>query len=398
MIGAIETMSPRKAAFLAVDRYLLPWREREIARYFLDHLFVSHGLRERLFRSIVDSVRLGWVRIPSRRNEEWWISSGVQRLHAKGSPSESDRAASWTPALALLREFLAHPDLLRGSGLDDFPLRRSILLQDYDEGGRDRVLVFPFCQGENRPAAVVKLRNPAGSGTSLRAERNALDWVRSRLGDSPMALSVPAALAYKETPKAEILVLSHLTGRSAYWDQQNRFLPGRRVRPHLDSASDWLVKFHQTLGTTASAGVGPSHGDYWARNLLLAPAREPGRFPATVVVDWEAFDPQGPAHHDLFHFPITYAQNYPWRRYGRLPLPEAFRLGFLERTPVSHAVEGYFARYCAGLSVEPGTLEPLFRDYLLTKASTTGGNEGELWLECRGLLDLSSSVFSRCGL
>jgi len=319
----------------------------------------------------------------------WTLSANNGRLELTGLPPDPVDGASWRPVLPLLQELLEHSHVLEAAGLDGFPLHRSILLHDYGGTTRQRSLVFPFPEGGLRPAAVVKLRDRRGSGRPLRTEWEALRWVRCRLDDAALRETVPEALAFLETPAAEILVLSHLEGRSAYWDQQNRLFPGGSVRRHMEAAADWLARFHRALAMDPTAGRGPSHGDFWARNLLLAPDRGSR---VTGLVDWELFDPEGLPHHDLFHFPVTYAQNHPGSRPRRVPLPAAFRRAFLRRTPLSRAVGRYFDGYCARIDIAPRILEPLLRDYLRARAQQDGTEGGEDWLECLDLLDHSGWV------
>jgi hypothetical protein len=302
----------------------------------------------------------------------------------------------WGEALGLLQEFLDHPDLLAGTDLGRFPLDRSILLRDYGEAPRGRIIAFPFSENEVSPAAVVKLRNPAGKGNSLRGEWDALRWVRARLPDTSLASTVPEPLAFRETPTLEVLVLSHLEGRSAYWDQRNRISPGRLMGIHLTAAAHWLARFHRGLGIDVSVESKISHGDFWARNLLLAPEHKHGKGTSCVVVDWEHFDKTGLAHHDLFHFPVTYAQSHPGKRYRRSPLPEAFRSAFLDQTPLRGAVETYFAHYSAGTGIAPRAMEPLLLDYLRTRSRCSEAGEREDWLECLALVETSQTVLSRC--
>lgn len=382
--------------FWGVDRFLVPFRAPQTVSYFLDRLFVSHGRRERLSRATLarfssprsPNLFFGW--------REWRLTPGKGRLDPGNRSAHSCDGDGWGQALGLIEEFQDHPDLLAGTDLSRFPLDRSIFLQDYNEAPRGRVIAFPFPKTGASPAAVVKLRSPAGGGRSLRAEWDALHWVRGSLNDPSLAATVPEALAFRETPTLEVLVLSHLEGRSAYWDQRNRINPGRRMGSHLTAAAHWLARFHRALGIDVSMESRICHGDFWARNLLLAPERGHGKGAASVVVDWEHFDKTGLAHHDLFHFPVTYARSHPGRRYRQSPLPEAFKNAFLDRTPLGGAMQTYFARYSAGTGVAPRVMEPLFHDYLRTQSRCSEGREREDWLECLALLEASQTVLSRC--
>jgi len=391
---------------VAIDRFLVPAEEPEIIRYFLDRLFVSHGMRERLSRI---SMRAGLSGLRRRRHQkgvslrflaggtEPVISGGGENSHRAPPAVLFDPLASWAAPLSLLREALGTRELRWRAGADGFPLHRTILLRDYDDAGRARILLFPFPGGTSRPSAIIKVRGRDGTGGSLKEEWESLQWVRSRINDPRVLASIPEPRTFREAPGVEILVLSHLEGSSVYWEQQNCLLPRRRAAAHMMAASDWLVAFHRACGTGTWAETGPCHGDFWARNLLLTSSRR-YRGPVTpMVVDWESFSASGSPSHDLFHFPLTYVENYPWRRYRRLPFPEAFRLGFLERTEVSRAVEVYFTRYCLGTGFDPRKLEGLFRDYLLTEATAAGDGRSEDWRACLGLLGSTPSVLTRCG-
>lgn len=384
-----------KGSLRAVDRYLVPHGAPQVVRHFLDHLFVSHGRRERLRHWTLTRLPFPAAGGFLFRSHLWEISAKNGKVQLNGPPPESVAGGCWWPLLPLLQELLEHSHVLKGVGLDGFPLHRSIFLHDYGATARERTLVFPFPQNGLHPAAVVKLRNRSEAGRSLRTEWEALRWVGSRLHDPALAETVPEPLHFLETPVAEILVLSHLHGRSAYWDQQNRLLPGRCVGLHMRHAAGWLARFHRSLAIDPSSRKGPSHGDFWARNLLLGASRGRGETRVTGVVDWEHFDPEGCPHHDLFHFPLAYARNHPKLGIRTGSLPIAFRRAFLEKTPLAREVGLYLSRYCAMTGLPPNMLESHLRDYLRAQAGEAGpGGGSEAWLECLLLLDRGHWVYS----
>lgn len=275
-----------------VDRFVFPAGDPGIAAYVFERLFAPHSLRERLRRS-----------------------AGLATRAAKPLPEEE-----------AIRERIE--SALRSLGLET---HRWLLVEDYSGNGRGRRVVFLFREGQASPAAVLKL------GSGLAREAEALRFLAERLPPD-LRDSVPRLLDSRD----EALLMSPVPGVSAYVEMQGLLAPGRAVGRHFDAAADWLVRFH--------AATGASHGDFWARNLLVGP---------TAVVDWEHFAEEAPIHADLFHFPLTYGLNYPWERWRRLPPEEAFRRTFLEDNRVSRAVRRYLARFA-----DPASLRRPFAAWL----------------------------------
>lgn len=273
-----------------VDRFVFPAGDRGIAAYLFGRLFAPHNLRERLRRS-----------------------AGLATRAARPLPEEEP-----------IRERIE--TALRSLGLET---HRWLLVQDYSDNGRDRLVVFLF--GEDGPTSVLKL------GGGLQRESEALRFLEERL-PADLRGSVPRLLDSGE----EALLMSPVQGVSAYVEMQGLLAPGRAVDRHFDAAAGWLLRFHRSTGA--------SHGDFWARNLLVGP---------TAVVDWERFSEEAPIHADLFHFPLTYGLNYPWERWRRLPPDEAFRRTFLEDNRVSRAVRRYLARFA-----DPASLRWPFEAWL----------------------------------
>lgn len=259
-----------------VDRFVFPAGDPGIASFLFERLCAPHNLRERLRRS-----------------------AGLATQAAKPLPDDG-------PILDRIETALRSLDLTA---------HRWLLVEDYSGNERDRLVVFLF--GEDGPTAVLKL------GSGLERETEALRFLAERLPPD-LRDSVPRLLDSRE----EALLMSPVPGVSAYMEMQGLLAPGRAVDRHFDAAADWLFEFHRATGA--------SHGDFWARNLLVGP---------TAVVDWEHFTEEAPIHADLFHFPLTYGLNYPWERWRRLPPEEAFRRTFLEDNRVSRAVRRYLARF-----------------------------------------------------
>jgi hypothetical protein len=275
-----------------VDRFVFPAGDPGIASYLFERLFAPHNLRERLRRSAGLAVR----------------------------------AAKPLPEDGLIQEKIE--TALRSLDLATY---RWLLVEDYSGNGRDRLVVFLFREGEASPKAVLKL------GSGLQREAEALRFLAERL-PADLRDSVPRLLDWRE----QALVMSPVPGVSAYVEMQGLLAPGRAVDRHFDAAAEWLLRFHQATGA--------SHGDFWARNVLVGP---------TAVVDWEHFTEEAPIDKDLFQFPLTYGLNYPWERWRRLPPEEAFRRTFLEDNRVSRAVRRYLARFG-----NPAALRPRFEAWL----------------------------------
>jgi hypothetical protein len=283
-----------------VDRFVFPAGDPDIASFLFERLLAPHNLRERVRRSALLSIPGLAARIPR--------------------PLAKDRPIRETIETAL-------------RSLDLAPCRW-LLVEDYSGNGRDRLVVFLFGEGATSPRAVLKL------GSSLRREAEALKLLAERL-PADLRDSVPSLLDWQE----QALLMSPVPGVSAYVEMQGLLAPGRAVDRHFDAAAEWLFRFHRATGA--------SHGDFWARNLLV------GLVGPTAVVDWEHFTEEAPIDADLFHFPLTYGLNYPWERWRRLPPDEAFRRTFLEDNRVSRAVRRYLARFG-----EPAALRQRFESWL----------------------------------
>lgn len=273
-----------------IDRFVFPAGDPGIAAYLFGRLLAPHNLRERLRRS-----------------------AGLAVQAPKPLPEDGPIRERVETALRSL----------------DLETRRWLLVEDYSGNERDRLVVFLF--GEGGPTAVLKL------GSGLEREAKALRFLAERL-PADLRDTVPRLLDWQD----QALVMSPVRGVSAYVEMQGLLAPGRAVDRHFDAAADWLLRFHRATGA--------SHGDFWARNLLVGP---------TAVVDWEHFSDEAPIHADLFHFPLTYGLNYPWERWRRLPPDEAFRRTFLEDNRISRAVRRYLARFA-----EPPTLRRPFEAWL----------------------------------
>lgn len=349
--------------FAVQDRFLLPLDERLVLRYFRRCLFVPHRIGERL-------------RAPLR-------SAGSLRLGPGGEPVDVEAGLEeWRGWLDATRAAFG---LLRGTPLEGRRLRW-ILMRSDGPGTPGRAVLFLFEAGQARPAAVLKWCRPG----SLRREHDALLRVADRL---PAAVrgSLPVPLAFGGIGDGDALLLSCLPGRSAYVEMQSGLVPGFSVTRHFDAAAAWLAAFHNA---TRRGDLTFSHGDFWARNLLLEEKTGAPR----GVVDWEYASEEASPFEDLFHFPLTYGLNYLWSRYRRRHPEEAFRRTFLEESRVSRAVKRYLGKYCAETGLDAGRLRSQFDRYLAThsrRGSAPGAVEGGLWTRFHEMLGKSGrSVFS----
>lgn len=415
-----------------VDRCLVPPEER-ITAYFLDRLFVSHGRAERLLRQLMAAGGARLAR-PLLFRAAWRLDAASLALRpARGRLRQGD-PRGWAAAAELLREAAAlAPELL---AVEDGAVGRSILLRDYGGSGRGRLLLFPFGSEGEAPAIVVKLRHRQAEGRLLRREWQALRTAADALPPE-LASGLPAPLDYRSGDHVEVLVLSHVPGRSAYVELRNTRRPSRHLERHFTAAADWLAAFHLgmrqpgrvvTFGdadaefarVSAAAGaraeppwfrellrraagqpvpLTAAHGDYWARNLMVAaddgaPGAGSGR--RSAVVDWEHFREEASPADDLLHFPLSYGLSYRWRGYRPQPIPRAFQLTFVEDNPVSRAVRHYFRRYCLTTGLDEALLDPLCRLHLLARAARETGERRSAWLACERVLSTAQqTVFDR---
>jgi lipopolysaccharide exporter len=323
-----------------LGRFFIPVKAPRARRYFFDNLYVMHRRRDRLIRLFAPAF------LPWRR--------GTKILPETVAPE----------ALALLEGMTEGEDL------------QPIVAGDYAGQNRSRLLLFLFRPDGSDPFAVAKLRPLAAPGASLEHEWEALKFLETLPRE--IRDTAPRALAYRRSQAFEALLLSHLPGRSAYLEIHGP-RPGRHVLRHFEAAAAWLARLHVLTQSGSHCAI---HGDFWARNLLTSGGRT-----ATGVVDWEHFSRSGSPFEDLFHFPLSYGLNYPWRA---TPV-EAFRNTFLESTVVSAATRRYLEHYCNATGLKLSTCREWFETYLLAK----GGEDTPPWGECLRILQSASrSVFS----
>jgi aminoglycoside phosphotransferase (APT) family kinase protein len=382
-----------------VDRLVAPRGDAASASFIVRYLYVAHGLRERVA----------------------WPIHRVLRGRLLGTTGAGELVATAEAAIADVRRLVPDAAAQAGSWIVD---------TDYPGSPRARTIVFLFTRGERHPSLVVKRARIAASGEapSLGRERKVLESLRGRLPDS-IALTIPRVVAHRTIGGFESVALTWLRGRSAYAEMQTRLAPVHAVETHFDAAARWLARFHEAtvdrgqvfqpptsearlrevlvaaarpaeLGwfaqlceSCAARPVPPvrSHGDFWARNLLLH-VEDAARDPAGVV-DWEA-SVQGSPFDDLFQFATSYGLAYPWQRYRRANTEEALRRTFLLENRVSHAVRMYLRTYCSERGMDPSALASWFRLFLLGRAQASAP-KGNVWIRFDEMLATAGrSVFS----
>jgi hypothetical protein len=268
--------------------------------------------------------------------------------------------------------------------LGDEPYRFDIH-HDRDQDGRERVLAFLFNTSGKTPVAVAKVQNDTRNG-SLRDEAAALTRVRALVPETLHA-TIPEVVRVHVDGTEEVLVISALPGRSAWFEVQASLVPSLRAALHFSAAAQWLADFHNA--TERDAQTTAAHGDFWPNNLLCDT-----RMQRVGVLDWEHFAETSSRFVDLFQFPLTYGLGFPWRRYAKLDAEAAFEKTFAEKNRVSAAVRAYFATYCEATGLEPVRLGDAFRDYLAAPHAHPG-LRGLPWTRFRACFDAArQSVFS----
>jgi aminoglycoside phosphotransferase (APT) family kinase protein len=380
------------------DRFVVPSEHGAAAAFVASHLYVAHSFRE----------RLAW---------RFHRAFGGRTLFRAIAPDALADAAQ--AAIADAADLVPH---LAGNATS------WIVDTDYADSARHRTVAIVFREGRADPALVVKRARhvPGGGARALHGEREALEMLHRRL---PPALveTVPHVIGHSVTEGWESLALTWVQGRSAYADMQTSLLPASGIAVHFRSAGRWLADFHDATAEHGRAlqpardeaavrdmlalsgsrddrqwfarlcdwcAAHPvhavtSHGDFWARNVLLGAPRH-----AAGVVDWEQSARDASPFDDLFHFAVSYGLAYPWRRYRRASAEDALRRTFLEENRVSSAVRQYLHDYCRGRALDTAALEWWFRLFLLRRAHD-GGREGALWIRFEERLARASrSVFS----
>jgi aminoglycoside phosphotransferase (APT) family kinase protein len=395
---AVDKVASRRTSLSGADRFVVPTGHSAPAAFLASHLYVAHGLRE----------RLAW---PLHR-----ATGGRTLVRPLASGPRTDAAGAAVGDLfRMVPEVAGEPVSW-------------IVDTDYAESARSRTVAFVLPKDHRTPTLVVKRARLAetGSGRSLAREAEMVDRLRRKLTPA-LAETLPRVVAYRAEDEWESLALTWLPGRSAYVEMQTRLVPGAASESHFRGAAGWLASFHESTADpghplqpagpggearealAASADRGDvewlarlcdwcaahpvlavaAHGDFWARNVLVDRQGD-----VSGVVDWEQSARTASPFGDLFQFPLSYGLAYPWRRYRRESALEAFRRTFLAENRVSSAVRQYFKIYCRSRGIESATLGWWFRLFLRRRARADV-SKGDLWIHFEEMLALASrSVFS----
>lgn len=398
-----------------LDRFWLPVADRSVVHFFNRNLYFPHRLRERLSASarLLASFEKGSLPRSPDRTAILSSSRNPDPLRPSALDSATGGLSGEQPLLERVHEIVCtyledRTDCLSAREVSSSdPCRRWILIGD--GSGTDGLLVLLFSSDRDRPTVALKIA-PCGVNR-LAHEHDSLVLLRSTLS-ADLAASLPRPEPLWRHRKWQILPLSIIDGRPAYVEMQAAWQPRRHVAHHLQQAVEWLVRFHfethsddmflarptdhdalmewatllqeagiekvswfESLWLRCQRNPVPmtaGHGDFWARNLLLAmkygrstTARLPG------VVDWEFFQSLQAPFFDLFHFVVTYGLNFPWARYRRIEPLQALRATFIDDNTLSREVHLYLDTYCQRAGIDPSHLRDLFRLYLLGLA--TGG-------------------------
>lgn len=396
-----------------VGRHLVRLDDDRIARYYLDHLAVTHTRRERwgaMLRPLLDAVS---------------GKAGTRSFRRRLAPPAASCAAWEAP--------LARAAALVG-GLEG--LEPGIVVHDYAGAGRQRTLFFLFDEKAPAPVALLKTRPARAAGKPLAAEWRALRLLEEQL---PRALAgtVPAPLGFGEDADVEALLVSVLPGISGYVELHRTIAPARRAEDHLRGAMGWLAAFQAATRTPqhlvdpaaliadgrlrlaraglagreatsllldglAEVAAGPplarvaGHGDFWVRNVLYARGAR-----GVAVVDWEQFASLASPAEDLFQFLVSYAVSFPWR--GGVRGTDAFARAFVAPTAVARATRRVLDDWRERHGLTRRAVRALLLLHLLARADDAlpdAPTQGDAfnrsrWLDCyRTIAGADRSVFS----
>jgi hypothetical protein len=325
------------------------------SRYIARTMLVPNSRRERVLRLV--------------RRPAWAV------------PSQDD------PLVSLLSRVLAN-GVLQGRSPSEI---RTAPFIDEDQDGRKRLLALFFDAAAEMPFAVAKVQIDLRTG-SLQPEVDGLHRVAELLPPQ-LKMRIPEILYFEKTATGEVLIVSALPGRSAWFDLKASLMPSLMVDAHFDAAARWLSTFQNATRREDRNVAG--HGDFWPHNVLL------DRNGTVSVVDWEHFRDASSPFVDLFQYPLTYGIAYPWRLYHSLPPARAFERTFLDRNRVSRAVRRYLENYTAASGMPWSSLSGAFREFLITRgtmdasSSPLPGLRQLPWSEFISRFDAASvSVFS----
>jgi hypothetical protein len=251
-------------------------------------------------------------------------------------------------------------------------------------GGHSPLWLF-FEPGQTAPGAVGKFSSVPDVSAKLRRECEALDALR------PVAreLGIPLMLYRTESEKGLLSLQTGLPGKPMA-DELSPSDSGR-LGAQFRLVEPWIERFQRLAPATGTAGAAlhelllslPSgtpaeavaaaaaalpvlsriqavavHGDFWARNVLVAPRR-------TSVVDWEGFHLGDPLE-DIFSF----AAGSVFRCCSDVERSVDLLWNvFFGRTPLTALARSACFRALARFNLSSDLLRPCFLSYVLGRLS-----------------------------
>lgn len=391
--SGVSTNMPR-AQEAHHDRFTIPLRERGPFHFYVHSLLVPHSRRELVWAAFARAGRRpGRLALPILGSKS---AQGLRgRPPARGAGSD------------LVQRTCA---ALQKSGAIGASEPSTIVLNDYGNSDRGKMVLFIFEPQATRPGVVAKVSSSPAHRDTLRREQATLRTLHERLPQTLLE-SVPIPLAEAGQGAATAFAETYIGRTSMYVEMRNSWSPRRQVEKHFRGALAWLVQFQAaTVGDRVRLDEGvirehieaplaefarscaPSpaaermfgrtietaraltderlpltarHGDFWARNVMLGKD-------GVCVIDWDGYKDRSPPFHDLFHFAVSYGLSYPWQL-GRWADPSAaFRSTILADTWLSKLLRDRLRDYCRGMAVSPALLEVFFPVYLAEQALAEG--------------------------
>lgn len=372
------------------DRFTIPLRERGPFHFYVHSLLVPHSRRELAWAAF---ARAG--RGPGRLALPILGSKSAQGLRGRPGAQGAVHELVQRTCAALLE-----------AGAIGASEPSTILLNDYGNSDRGKMVLFIFEPQARRPSVVAKVSSSPAQRDTLRQEQATLRTLHERL-PRRLLKSVPMPLAEAGDGAAAAFAETYIGRTSMYVEMRNSWSPRRQAEKHFRAALPWLVQFqaatvadrvrldegvicehveaplaeysrscapspavermfgrtiqnaraltHERLPLTAR------HGDFWARNVMLGEG-------GVSVIDWDGYKDCSPPFHDLFHFAVSYGLSYPWQL-GRWADPSAaFRSTILADTWLSRLLRELLRDYCRVMAVSPVLLQVFFPVYLAEQA------------------------------
>ncbi len=369
------------APTMCFDRYIFGTQSSHVD-YFLSHLFAPHNRRERGLNTVLQA-----------------LPAGLRRMLLMSLAKKDDLQCSDIPIPDQLnKSILRNPDTCQGAN-------SFIQTLDYSESQRGQLVALVFDNLLEEAGFLIKYRN--NSEQILSNEATQLNEIRASL---PAALqsTLPRVVQFMAMGDQEWLCETVLPGRSAYVELKQSWFPTQLIRKHLNGAIDWLIHFQssnnkknrlhidetkftnlvgqcrqadlagtlleqaQTILNDSQMLLVPSHGDFWARNLLFD---ENG---LTGVVDWEHAEQQASPWNDLFFMLLSYAGEFCARNREKCQsIQQRLNNAFIQSTAISKINREVLQKFSQRQGLPLSRLRPMLGWYLLQQASEHKGNKRE---------------------